>query len=96
MANVNHGQGVGFNVLGIVIDNKMLTLMAVKLYAAGSAAGTAILAYTTYYAPGAAAAAGSAQCELSALQLAGIQAVMAGGNASCAYNMTVGEAIGTQ
>ena len=40
MANVNHGQGVGFDVLGIVIDNKMLTMMAVKLYAASSAAST--------------------------------------------------------
>ena len=37
MANVNHGQGVGFDVKGIVVDKKMLTLMAVKLYAAGSA-----------------------------------------------------------
>eukprot|EP01045_Picozoa_sp_COSAG04_P005333 COSAG04_NODE_246_length_18912_cov_7.669537_11_plen_553_part_00 len=93
MANVNHGQGVGFDVKGIVIDNKMLTMMAVKLYAAGSAAGTAILAYSAY-APGAAAAAGGAQCELSAMQLAGIQAAMMGRNDSCAYNMTVADAIG--
>ena len=92
MDNVNHGQGVGFDVKGIVIDNKMLTLMAVKLYAAGSAAFTALLAYSAY-APGTGAAAGGAQCELSAAQLAGIQAAMMGRNESCAYNMTVGDAI---
>ena len=56
MANVNHGQGVGFDVKGIVVDKKMLMLMAAKLYAVGSAAFTAVLAYSAY-APGAGAAA---------------------------------------
>ena len=93
MTNVNHGQGVGFNVFGFVIDKKMLTLMAAKLYAVGSAAFTALLAYSAY-APDAGAAAGDAQCELSAMQLAGIQAAMMGRNDSCAYNMTVAQAIG--
>ena len=91
MANVNHGQGVGFNVLGIVIDKKMLTLMAVKLGASGSAAFTALLAYTAY-APG--AAAGGAQCGLSAAQVGPVQGMMQERNVSCSYNMTVDEILG--
>ena len=59
--------------------------------AAGSAALTAILAYHAHGI--AAAAAGDAQCKLSSAQLAGIQAAMMGRNESCAYNMTVGDAI---
>ena len=92
MANVNHGQGVGFNVLGIVIDKKMLTLMAARLYAAGSAAFTAILAYTAY-APDVSAG-GSAQCELSSTQVSVVQSVLEGRNMSCAYNMTVDAVLG--
>ena len=55
--------------------------------------GAYCTAYSAY-APGAGAAAGDAQCELSPPQLAGIQAAMMGRNDSCAYNMTVREAIG--
>eukprot|EP01043_Picozoa_sp_COSAG02_P026824 COSAG02_NODE_1556_length_11948_cov_8.326441_5_plen_537_part_00 len=91
MANVNRGQGVGFNVFGFVIDKKMLTLMAVKLYAGGSAAFTALLAYSAY-APG--AAPGGAQCGLSAAQVGTVQGMMQGRNASCSYNMTVDEILG--
>ena len=89
---VNHGQGVGFNVFGFVVDKKMLTMMAVKLYAGGSAAFTALLAYSAY-APGAGAA-GDAQCGLSAAQVDMVQSVLHDRNASCSYNMTVDEILG--
>ena len=86
----NSGQGLGFKLGHTVIDRKTLTSAATKL----------VTGFTTVYALllalGGSASAGVEACELSAMQLAGIQAVMAGGNASCAYNMTVGEAIGTQ
>ena len=89
----NSGQGLGFTLGYTVIDRKTLTSAAAKL----------VTGFTTIYAvllalsdkSGGSASAGVEACELSAMQLAGIQAVMAGGNASCAYNMTVGEAIGT-
>ena len=74
-----------------VIDKKMLKLIMLKAGTLGFAGLTVLLAYQSRAI--AAAAAGDAQCELSALQLSGIQAVMAGANASCAYNMTVGEAM---
>ena len=77
-----NGDIKGTPALDIVIDKKMLTLMAAKLYAAGSAALTALLAYVAYAPSASSAATSDAQCELSAMQLAGIQAVMAGGNAS--------------
>ena len=82
-------------VKGIVIDKKMLTLMAVRLYAAGSAAFTAVLAYTAY-APGAGtgAGAGDAQCGLSAAQVDMVQSVLQERNVSCSYNMTVDEVLG--
>ena len=57
MANVNNGQGVGFAVHGIVIDNKMLEVMALQVGTLGFAGLTALLAYE-YKAPNAAAAAG--------------------------------------
>ena len=76
-----------------MVDKKMLTLMAVKLYAGGSAAGTALLAYSAY-APGAGAAAGNAQCGLSAAQVGTVQGMMQERNASCSYNMTVDEILG--
>ena len=89
----NSGQGLGFKLGHTVIDRKTLTSAAAKM----------VTGFTTIYAvllalgekPGGSASAGVEACELSAMQLAGIQAVMASGNASCAYNMTVGEAIGT-
>lgn len=45
MKNVNHGQGVGFNVAGFVINKKMLALAGAKLGVVGSSALTALLAY---------------------------------------------------
>ena len=67
--------------------------MAVKLYAAGSAAFTALLAYSAY-APSAAASAGGAQCELSAAQVGVVQSALQERNASCSYNMTVDAVLG--
>ena len=88
----NGGQGLGFKLGLAVIDRKTLTSAAAKL----------VTGFTTVYAvllalggkPGGSASAGVEACELSAMQLAGIQAAMMGRNASCAYNMTVAQAIG--
>ena len=92
MDNVNHGQGVGFNVLAFVIDKKMLAVMALQVGTLGFAGLTALLAY---HARGvAAAAAGDAQCELSGAQVGVVQSVLQERNASCSYNMTVDEILG--
>ena len=88
----NSGQGLGFTLGYTVIDRKTLTSAAAKM----------VTGFTTIYAtllalsenPGGSASAGVEACELSAMQLAGIQAAMMGRNASCAYNMTVAQAIG--
>ena len=87
-ASQNGGQGLGFMLGHTVIDRKTLTSAAAKL----------VTGFTTVYALllalGGSASAGVEACELSAMQLAGIQAAMMGRNASCAYNMTVAQAIG--
>ena len=89
----NSGQGLGFKLGHTVIDRKTLTSAAAKM----------VTGFTTIYAtllalgekPGGSArlSAGVEACELSAMQLAGIQAAMMGRNASCAYNMTVGQVL---
>jgi hypothetical protein len=45
MANVNHGQGVGFSVFGYVIDKNMLIVMAAKLGAGEKNVCTNMLAH---------------------------------------------------
>eukprot|EP01043_Picozoa_sp_COSAG02_P033390 COSAG02_NODE_2276_length_9242_cov_933.673411_1_plen_571_part_00 len=92
MANVNHGQGVGFRVPpGIVIDKKMLKLMTVKLYAGGSAAFTLFASRLDYtaYDPSAGVSTSIAQCELSVNQVDMVQDMLQERNASCVYNMTL-------
>ena len=63
------------------------------LGAGGSAAFTAVLAYSAY-APGAGAAAGGAQCGLSAAQVDMVQSVLQGRNVSCSYNISLDEILG--
>ena len=58
----------------------------------GLAGLTALLAYNARAV--AAAAAGDAQCGLSAAQVGTVQSVMQERNASCSYNMTVDEILG--
>ena len=84
----NNEQGPGFRIGRTVINNQFLTTTAAKL--AGS--------FTTVYAfllsmgtPELAAQGGDALCALTEAQAATIRAAMLGGNASCAYNMTVAE-----
>jgi hypothetical protein len=48
LANCNDGQGVGFLVMGVVIDKKMLTRWMVKLYGLVTALGPLFLAYSTF------------------------------------------------
>ena len=81
-------------VSAFVVDKKMLGLMAVKLGAAGSAAFTAILAYSAYAVNTSSVETGSAQCHLSATQVAMVQSVLQERNASCVYNMTIDAVLG--
>ena len=93
----NGGQGLGFKVGHTVIDRKTLV----------STAGKLVTGFTTIYAillalgekpRGASASASNIAtnaCELSAMQLAGIQAAMMERNTSCEYNMTIAQAIAT-
>ena len=87
----NSGQGLGFTLGYTVIDRKTLTGAAAKMVTGFTTIYTILLALGE---PGGSASAGVEACELSAMQLAGIQAAMMGRNASCAYNMTVAQAIG--
>ena len=48
LANGNNGQGVGFCVMGTVIDKKMLNHIALKLYGLITAAVPLVLAYSTF------------------------------------------------
>eukprot|EP01043_Picozoa_sp_COSAG02_P054110 COSAG02_NODE_6075_length_3821_cov_16.445401_2_plen_461_part_00 len=90
MANVNHGQGVGFKVFGIVVDKQMLKLMAVKLVAASSAACTTLIAMTR---PSVRSDAVS-QCHLSNAEAAAVQGVMQMRNMSCVYNVSLDAVLG--
>ena len=88
----NSGQGLGFTLGYTVIDRKTLNSAAAKLVTGFTTVYTILLALGDK--PRSSASAGVEACELSAMQLAGIQAAMMGRNASCAYNMTVAQAIG--
>ena len=88
----NSGQGLGFKVGNTVIDRKTLNSTGAKMVTGFTTVYTILLALGEK--PGGSASAGVEACELSAMQLAGIQAAMMGRNASCAYNMTVAQAIG--
>jgi hypothetical protein len=48
LANCNDGQGVGFHVMGTVIDKKMLNRIALKLYGLIAAAVPVVLAYSLF------------------------------------------------
>ena len=87
MANVNHGQGVGFEVFGFVINKKQLKQIGLKIGALSWAAFTAILAYSAYGSASSAVATG--QCELSSVEVSMVQSVMQQRNVSCSYNMTL-------
>ena len=93
MANVNHGQGVGFVLFHFVIDKRALGLIAVKLGAAGSAAFTAFLTYSAY-SIGAIAAGEASPCDLSAAEVDMVQSVLRQRNATCAYNVSLDEVLG--
>ena len=88
----NGGQGLGFKVGHTVIDRKTLNSTGAKMVTGFTTVYTILLALGEK--PGGAASAGVEACELSAMQLAGIQAAMMGRNTSCDYNMTVSQAIG--
>ena len=88
MANVNHGQGVGFEVFGFVIDKKQLKQIGLKIGALSWAFFTAVLAYSAYGSDSSAAAT-AGQCELSSVEVSMLQSVMQQRNVSCSYNMTL-------
>ena len=94
LANSNRGQGLGFCVLGTVIDLQMLNKLLLKLCGALSATVPLALAYSTF---GVGESTGLRECDalsmehVQTLQL-WVSAVSAGSNCSLA-NLTIGEVL---
>ena len=86
MTNVNHEQGLGFQVFGFVIDKKKLKQIGLKIGALSWASFTAVLAVSSF---GSGSAEATGQCELSSVEVSMVQSVMQQRNASCSYNMTL-------
>ena len=87
MTNVNHGQGLGFQVFGFVIDKKKLKQIGLKIGALSWASFTAVLAVSSF--GSGSSAENTGQCELSSVEVSMVQSVMQQRNASCSYNMTL-------
>eukprot|EP01043_Picozoa_sp_COSAG02_P020119 COSAG02_NODE_985_length_15457_cov_108.738247_7_plen_535_part_00 len=88
LENCNGGQGLGFCVMGTVIDLKMLDKLMWKLYGALTTMAPLAIAYSTFGAGKAHPPSGDT-CALSAVHASTIQAMLSDRNASCVYNMTL-------
>eukprot|EP01051_Picozoa_sp_SAG22_P019019 SAG22_NODE_3380_length_1746_cov_1.154827_2_plen_124_part_00 len=90
----NYGQGLGFVMMGRVIDRNTLAIWGVKLASSLVTVYAILMAMADDSQAGAGGPDVSAvACELSAQQAAGIMIAMLGHNESCAYNMTVQAAV---
>ena len=95
MASSNHGQGVGFCVLGMVIDKRVLKQIGVGLLGRAQVALPFVLAFSVYAAPAgtrddASTDATGDACSLTLAQQNAIRATAeAVVNGSCSYNVTL-------
>ena len=97
LANCNDGQGVGFHVMGTVIDKKMLNRIALKLYGLIAAAVPVVLAYSLFSAH---KSDGLGPCDaLTPEQVGALVAKLsavsaAGGDGNCSVaNLTIAEVL---
>lgn len=89
LANCNDGQGVGFCVMGVVIDTKMLTLIEFKLVTAATTLLPLMIGLSIFAGSHESPTGGGSVCELDDVQAATIRSVMLNRNATCNYNMTL-------
>ena len=75
----NAGQGLGFVLMGIVIDKKTLGATAAKL----APLIAPLYSYVAIH------SGGEEKCGLTAAQTSTIKSAMVGHNSSCLYNMTL-------
>eukprot|EP01043_Picozoa_sp_COSAG02_P035064 COSAG02_NODE_2488_length_8701_cov_25.089630_6_plen_174_part_00 len=95
LKNLHHGQGLGFTIGGIVVDRRTLRVTFFALFGGVSSVLTALLALRAEPPEEKQDIHGKAICseELQAAAVAALRAVMAGRNATCAFNMTLDDAI---
>jgi hypothetical protein len=97
LSNANHGQGVGFQVVGTVIDQRKLQQIGMRLVAGAQVFVPLVLAFSVYGVDDAAPSSGTTErgdgqeCSaLSAIQVAPLAAWHQMMNSTCAYNLTIG------
>jgi hypothetical protein len=89
----NSGQGLGFVLMGTVVDKKTLQTAAFQLIGALTTVVTALFALQTPSSAAHATAAGDELCTLSAVQTSIIQSMLMDRNASCSYNISLASII---
>ena len=97
LSSANHGQGVGFQVVGTVIDQRKLQQIGMRLVAGAQVFVPLVLAFSVYGVDDAAPSSGTTErgdgqeCSaLSAIQVAPLAAWHQMMNSTCAYNLTIG------
>ena len=91
MKNVNNGQGIGFKVLGLVVDKQKLRQMTASVYAAASVVAPFLLQVYANKRPTMDIGRTDA-CKLSAMQQAQVDdfAQALAVNSTCTLNITFG------
>ena len=96
LSNANHGQGVGFQVLGTVIDKRKLQQIAMGLVAAGQVLVPLMLAASVYGVDDVASNSGATErgdaedCSTLSESQAAALALFQTMNSTCTYNLTIG------
>jgi hypothetical protein len=104
LGNVNHGQGAGFKVLGVVIDKTMLRQIGAKLIAAATFAMPFVLAVYAGHEPDGGSAPASkplplppGMCTLTPTQIATTKGLFLSESGAweggCAYNMSIADVL---
>ena len=95
LKELSDGQGLGFRLGHTVINRKTLVATGAKLAGSFATVYALLMAMADNEAAAAASFSTTNACTLTTVQVETIKALMAGGNASCSYNVTLDAVLAT-